>query len=67
MEDYAKEEQGLRVMLEKSAAKKSDLEIQNAKKALDEWETCLFGPESSSTMDEPYDISTLVSIRYVIS
>lgn len=64
MEEYAKEEQGLRVMLEESAAKKSDLEIQNAQKVLREWETCLFGSESSFTMDGPYDTSTLVSIRY---
>lgn len=64
LEEYQKEEHILRVMLEESAAKKSDLEIQNTQKLLGEWETCLFGSGRSFTSDEPHDISTLVSIRY---
>lgn len=61
MEEYAKEEHALRVMLEESAAKQSDLEIQNTRHILTEWEKCLFGPDSADSL---FDINTLVSIRH---
>lgn len=64
MDVYSKEEHGLRVMLEESAARKGDLEIQNVSRTIKKWEMCLFGAENSSTEDEPCDINTLVSIRY---
>ena len=66
MDEYAKEEHGLRVMLEESAAKQSDKEIEKVRRILGKWETCLFGLESSRKPDEPSDIDTLVSIRYVV-
>ncbi|KAK3927785.1 Tubulin-specific chaperone A [Frankliniella fusca] len=61
MEEYAKEEHALRVMLEESAAKQCDLEIQKAKHTLMEWEHCLFGADST---ENTFDVNTLVSIRY---
>lgn len=66
MDEYTKEEHGLRVMLEESAAKQSDQEIEKVRHILSKWETCLFGSDYSRTPDEPSDIDTLVSIRYVI-
>ncbi|KAJ1527263.1 hypothetical protein ONE63_008787 [Megalurothrips usitatus] len=62
MEEYNKEETDLRVMLKESAAKQSDLEIENVCHILEEWETFLFGSEISSR--EFYDTDTLISIRY---
>lgn len=63
MEEYSKEELGLRHKLEESAARQNDLEIQNILSILTEWEKCLFGSESNSAIDDPFNIDTLVSIR----
>lgn len=64
MDEYSKEEHGLRVMLQESAAKQSDQEIEKVRSILQEWERCLFGSECPAVMDEPSDLDAFVSIRY---